>query len=49
MNGSGYTGLLIHGGSPSTYFPDWCSTSVKVVPAALASITPTGLPSTNSR
>jgi hypothetical protein len=42
MNGSGYTSGFIHQGKPETYFPDWCSTSVKVVPSGLASITPAG-------
>ncbi len=49
MNGSGYATGRIHDGRPETYFPDWCSTSVSVVPSGLASITPAGLPPTNSR
>jgi hypothetical protein len=39
----------VHDGRPETYFPDWCSTAVRVIPSGLASITPAGLPPTNSR
>ena len=34
---------------PSTYLPDWCSTSTRVVPSGLASITPAGWPFRNRR